>query len=142
MCVAIYCIEFLFLCADVLTDNLVREAITWDHKDNLNKPPRLKTSKHLDCLIAAINDCGVCFSVWEKKNADGGGSGMHQFTSLMGSAKKLLLKNLPSKLPGIIKPETSETVIKIWKVTVKYCIVTIFTDHLSYKIWLCVLLTN
>jgi len=41
---------------------------------------------------------------------------MYDFTSLMGSDKKILLEKLPSKLEGIITPETSSTVIKIWKV--------------------------
>ena len=35
----------------------------------------------------------------------------------MGSAKKTLLKRLPDKLKAVIKPESEETVIKLWKVT-------------------------
>lgn len=104
--------------ADVLISNLVTDAIAWDHKDNLNKPPRLRENLHLNGLTAVINECGVSFSVWEKKNANGTGSGTHEFTSLMGSAKKILLEKLPSKLKDIIRPETSETVINLWKVTV------------------------
>ena len=52
----------------------------------------------------------------KKPDADGKGSGLYDFSSLMGSDKKLLLKALPDKLPGVIRPETSETVTKIWKV--------------------------
>ena len=52
----------------------------------------------------------------EKQNADGKGCGVHEFTSLMGPAKKILLEKLPSKLDGILDSKTSATVIKIWKV--------------------------
>ena len=54
--------------------------------------------------------------VWEKRNADGKGSATYDFTSLMGSDKKILLQHLPGKLEGVIRPETSVTVIKLWKV--------------------------
>lgn len=88
----------------------------WDKEDNHNRPPSLRSPLHLDALVKAINSCGVCFNVWEKKNADGKGSATYDFTSLMGSDKKLLLQHLPAKLEGIIKPQTSETVIKLWQV--------------------------
>jgi hypothetical protein len=71
---------------------------------------------HLENLVKAICSCGVSFSVWEKQNADGKGSGLHDFTSLMGPAKKILLEKLPSKMDGILSPETSDIIIKIWKV--------------------------
>jgi hypothetical protein len=57
----------------------------------------------------------MSFNVWEKRNADGKGSGIHDFTSLMGSDKKQLMKDLPDKLHGVIKPTQSESVIKVWK---------------------------
>ena len=96
------------------------EAISRDKKDNLHKAPRNRTATHLNSLVKAICSCGVSFSVWEKKNADGSGSGTHDFTSLMGTDKKLLLEKLPAKLDGIIGPTTSSTVIKIWKVLLIY----------------------
>lgn len=58
----------------------------------------------------------MSFNVWEKRNADGKGSGVHDFTSLMGSDKKRLMRDLPDKLHGVIKPTQSESVIKVWKV--------------------------
>lgn len=100
-----------------MTRNLVTAALEWDHKENLNKPPSKKTSTHVDALKAAIKSCGVSFNIWEKKNADGKGSGSHDFTSLMGSDKKILLENLPMKLEGVISPDTSDAVINIWKVS-------------------------
>lgn len=92
------------------------EAISRDKKNNLNKAPRDQTTTHLDSLVKAICSCGVSFSVWEKQNADGKGSGLYDFTSLMGTDKKLPLEKLPAKLDGIISRATSTTVIKLWKV--------------------------
>ena len=114
-----------YICTDVLTNNLVEEALVWDKKDNFNKAPSQKTTKHIDSLKAAINNCGVSFNVWEKKKADGKGSGCYDFTSLMGSDKKILLKELPPKLHNVIKPETRDVVIKIWKVTASFLIIQI-----------------
>lgn len=59
----------------------------------------------------------------EKKNADGKGSSCYDFTSLMGSDKKILLKELPPKLHSILKPECRDVVIKIWKVTLPYIMI-------------------
>ena len=73
----------LLVSTDVLTNNLIEEALARDQKENLNKPPSQRTSKHLDSLKAAINSCGVSFNVWEKKNADRKGTGCDDFTSLM-----------------------------------------------------------
>ena len=88
-------IYILLVSTDVLTNNLIEEALAQDQKENVNKPPSQRTSKHLDSLKVAINSCSVSFNVWEKKNADGKGSGCYDFTSLMGSDKKILLKELP-----------------------------------------------
>ena len=41
-------------------------------------------------LISVINDLGITFLVWEKNNADGKGSCLYDWTSLMGSYKKKL----------------------------------------------------
>ena len=109
---------YLFFCdfSDNLLTNLVQEAVEWDKEENHNRAPSLRTDAHLNALMKCINSCGVCFSVWEKKNADGKGSGTFDFTSLMGSDKKLLLEHLPAKLEGVIRPEGSNTVTKLWKV--------------------------
>ena len=64
-----------------------------------------------------INSLGITFSVWEKSNADGKGSGTYDWTSLIDSDKKKLLHLLPTQLESrdILFPETKETVIKIWR---------------------------
>ena len=69
----------------------------------------------MDDLVKTITSCGVLYSVWDKMDADVKTSGLHDFTSLIGSDKKLL-QELPRKLGSVLKPETSETVVKIWKV--------------------------
>ncbi len=95
---------------------MVGEAVEWDSKDNMNKAPKDRKTKHLSDLVDCIQECGVTFNVWEKRNADGKGSGIHEFTSLMGSDKKKLIRDLPDKLQGVIKSPSSNSVIKIWKV--------------------------
>lgn len=101
---------------DILTRSLVDVALEWDKKENLNKAPKDRSSKHLSDLLDCIHECDVTFNVWEKKNADGKGSDMHEFTSLMGSDEKKLMRDLPDKLHRVIKPTTSDSVAKIWKV--------------------------
>ena len=82
---------------EYLIKNLVTEAIRWDQKDNVNKAPRDHQSIHHNNLVEAICSCGVSFFVWEKRNADGGGSDIFDHTSLMGTDKKILLEQLPAK---------------------------------------------
>ena len=100
-------------------NNLVTGAITADGKENHNRPPNQRTSKHVDALLAAIRNCGVCFSIWEKQNADGKGSGTYECTSLMGSDKKLLLKHLPQMFQADHAVEASirPTVIRLRSVS-------------------------
>lgn len=111
---------------DKLTKNLINDAIQWDRKENLSKPPKDRTSQHIDELVNAISSCGISFTVWEKRDGDGKSSGVYDFTSLMGSDKKLLLKKLPDKLGPVIRPGCSQVVVKLWKV----CL-----SHYSNSIW-------
>ena len=99
--------------SDILIDNIVHDAMQWDDKETWITG---KEKLHLDKLIQAINSCGVSFSVWEKRNADGKGSGTYEWTSLMGDDRKTLLKNLPSKLEPLIQQDTAKTVVELWKV--------------------------
>jgi hypothetical protein len=95
---------------------LVDEALQRDKRENLRKRPSDQQQLHLENLVKVICSCGVSFSVWEKRDADGKGSNSYDFTSMMGTEKKILLGNLPAKLDGILSPATSATVITIWKV--------------------------
>lgn len=51
-----------------------------------------------------------------KKNANGKGSGCYDWTSLIGSDKKMLMELLPSQLQekDILFPETKDNVIQLW----------------------------
>ncbi len=71
----------------------------------------------LDKLIKCINDLGIPFSIWEKVNADGRGSGTYDWCTLVGSDKKKLLYKLPEQLENddILFPETKSNVVKLWK---------------------------
>ena len=91
---------------DKLTKNLVINAIENDRRENLNKRPMDRSNKNLDALIKCIRSCGISFNVWEKAEEDCRG-GLYEFTSLMGSDKRLLLKTLPSKLATILPDNTS-----------------------------------
>ena len=105
--------------ADVLLDNLVLGALPLDAKDNNDKAPIQRMTRHIDALLCAIRSCGVCFSIWEKKNANGSGSGSYDFTSLMGPDKRLQLENLGKKLevnPDAIKQIIQNSVVKLWDV--------------------------
>lgn len=115
-----YLLSYYFL--DKLLRNLVIDAVEWDKKENLNKPPSQRTDYHLQSLVKCICSCGISFNVWEKMDGDGKASGIKDFTSLMGSDKKLLLKSLPDKLAQVVRPETSDTVVKLWQV----CIIVSF----------------
>ena len=99
--------------SDILIGNIVQDAMQWFEKDTWITG---KKKVHLDKLIQAINSCGVSFSVWEKRNADGKGSGTCEWTSLMGDDRKTLLKNLPTKLEPLIQQNTVKTVVELRKV--------------------------
>ncbi len=108
-------LHLLLRITDVLTSNLVDEVLTWDQEDDFKKTNKDIKGKHLKKLIETIQSCGVTFDVWPKKNADGKESGLYDYTSLLGSDKKLLLAELPDKLNDVLRPSTKNTVIQVWK---------------------------
>lgn len=108
-------LHLLLRILDVLVENLVKDALKWDQNENWDKRKSQHKNEHLNNLQATIRSCGVSFDIWEKTNADGKGSGQYDFTSLLGSDKKKLLNELPTKLNGIIQPDTVEVVKTIWE---------------------------
>ena len=104
----------------MLTKSLVNEALEWDTKDNLQRAPKDRSNTHIPDLEKCVNECDISFNVWEKKNADGKGSNIYDFISLMGSEKKLLLKHLPEELRECINANHRDSVIKLWKVFLKF----------------------
>ena len=62
---------------DVLIGNIIEDVMQWDDKESARAHTGKKTIHlHVDKLTQAINSCGVSFSVWEKRNADGKGLGL------------------------------------------------------------------
>ncbi|XP_048587411.1 uncharacterized protein LOC125570187 [Nematostella vectensis] len=102
---------------DRLTENLIIEVMEKDSKEDMHKPRGECKGIGLDKLIKAINDIGITFNVWEKLNADGKSSKQKDWTSLVGSDKKKLMKFLPEKLKSmnILFDETKSEVIKLWE---------------------------
>jgi hypothetical protein len=49
----------IFQKLDILTKSLVNEALEWDFKDNGNKPPKDRKSKHLSDLVECIQELGM-----------------------------------------------------------------------------------
>lgn len=112
-------LHLLLRITDVLLANLIEDAMEWDDREDFLKRRGETKGVHLRNLTQVINSCGVTFSVWEKKDGDGKGTGKMDWTSLMGDERKKLLKDLPAKLEASqdsINHDTAETVIKIWKV--------------------------
>lgn len=79
---------------------------------------------YLNRLLTTINKCGISFSLWEKKDADGRPSGLYDWTSLMGKEKKDLMLKLTPQLPCLLKPETAVAVVKVWEVQIKTVTIT------------------
>jgi hypothetical protein len=106
--------------ADVLLNTLILGALALDAKENYNKPSNQRTTGHMDALLCAIRSCGVSFSIWEKMNANGSGSGTYNFTSLMGTDKRILLEQLGKKLeinPDAVEQSIRPSVIQLWNVS-------------------------
>lgn len=107
-------LHLLLRIMDVLIKNLIMDAVCWDEKDNWGKRSCDKEENHLNLLVETIKSCGVSFGVWKNKNEDGKVCGIYDFTSLMGDDKKKLLKHLPNKLQGILRPNCEEKVRNLW----------------------------
>ncbi len=92
---------------DVLESNTVEECKQLDHQAKVHKSP----ANHLTRLVALINE-SVHFQLTEKTE---NGKTNLTWTSLTGTAKKKLLKELPDKFRGLLHDETVEEVIQLWK---------------------------
>ena len=91
-------LHLLLRVLDVLIEKLVFDALDWDRRENWDRRKGQQKNEQLQTLQSTIRSCGVSFDIWEKTNADGKGSGQYDFTSLLDSEKKKLLKELPKKL--------------------------------------------
>ena len=109
------CIIIIFK-TDVLEKNVIINTIRWDLSDDKNKKGNQPKGLHLAALVKAINECGIPFNVWEKLDNNGKKTNRFDWRSLVGQEKKKLLKSLPEKFAQVLKPDTCDTVTKIWQV--------------------------
>lgn len=107
-------LHLLLRITDRILQNVIDEVLERDAIDDFQKARGQPKGVFIAKLITSINDLGISFSIWNKKNADGSESQIKDFTSLLGSQKKKLLKGFPSKLHDFLYPETCSTVKKIW----------------------------
>ncbi|CAB4006241.1 Hypothetical predicted protein [Paramuricea clavata] len=112
---ACLCLRSLLRVTDRLLQNVIDEILEKDSFDDFNKPKGHPKGANLKKFVEDVNELGVTFSVWYKKNGDGSSSNILHYTSLVGAQKKLLLKKLPSKLPNYLNSNTAATVVKIWE---------------------------
>ena len=114
---------------DILIENLIEDAMQWDDKESSSssKKRSVEKSEHVKKLLQVINNCGVTFSIWEKRNADGKGSGTWDWTSLMGDDRKKLLRELPKRLASYncLQKNTCHMVIQLWKVGTVYILLNL-----------------
>lgn len=85
-------------------------------EENFGRPKSQWTNTHLDGLVSAIRSCGIGFQVWQTKD------GTWEWTSLLGGDKKKIMRNLPPKFDGVLRPETKEVVLKLWTVRKLFCV--------------------
>lgn len=73
----------------------------WDDQEDFLKRRGETKGVHLRNLTQVINSCGVAFSVWEKKDGDGKGTGKMDWTSLMGDETKKTTQKSSCKIRGL-----------------------------------------
>jgi hypothetical protein len=107
-------LHLLLRVTDRLFQNIIDKVLERDAIEDFNKASGQPKKVFLNKLVSTINELGIPFCVWNKKNANGSQSNIVEYTSLVGQQKKKLLKNLPSTFPEYLYPDTSNTVQQIW----------------------------
>ena len=106
-------LHLLLRITDKLLQNVIDEALEREAVEDFDKPGGQPKGTYLAKLVKAINDLGISFSIWNKRNADGSESQVKEFTSLLDSQKEKLLNGFPSKVHEFLYPETC-TMRQIW----------------------------
>ena len=104
-------LHLLLRVGDVLIRNLVWEIVDATRRSTHTTTP---TTTPFTSLVSAIQQCGVCFRVWERRDADGKPSGKYDWTSLMGEDMKVL-RLLPTQF-NTLRADICQTMESIWKV--------------------------
>ena len=103
-------LHLLLRVGDVLIRNLVWEIVDANGRSTHTTTPTTPFTS----LVSAIQQCGVCFRVWERRDADGKPSGKYDWTSLMGEDMKVL-RLLPTQF-NTLRADICQIMESIWKV--------------------------
>jgi hypothetical protein len=68
-------LHLLLRIPNILLSNIIEDAMELDDKDDYFKKKGELKGVHLAMLIRLINTCGVTFTIWEKCDEDGKGTG-------------------------------------------------------------------
>jgi len=102
---------------DVLIEAIICTVTTYDiqehHKTRKSGTIEILNGPMLQKLLTAINDCGVQFHTWKNQE-----SKALKWTSLQGSDKLKLLKNVPDKLHYCHPRGMALEVQDLWKVCI------------------------
>jgi len=108
-------LHLLLRIGDVLIRNLVFQMLHQDQRCNRTVTSHPSRS-HLQLLQQKVKECGVTFRVWQKRDSDGKLSGTYDWTSLMGTDMKKVLKHLPFKFGELLEENLQATTSQIWTV--------------------------
>lgn len=89
-------LHLLLRVTDRTLENVVDEMLEKNAIEDFNRPRGQPKGALLKKFVEDVNELGITFSMWYKKNADGSSSKVLEFPSLVGAQKKLLLKNMPA----------------------------------------------
>ena len=90
-------LQLIMRVTDHLTENIITEEMERDGESDMSKKGGDRKEIYLVALVSRINKIDIPFSFWEKKNADGKGSGSYECTSLTGFRKKKLMELIPAQ---------------------------------------------
>jgi hypothetical protein len=100
---------------DKLESNIINSTIQRDRKQELmDKTLEKDIGRHK--MLKAIKKCGVTFNIWQKSDENGYATDKYDWTSLMGTDKKKMLKSLPEHFVEFLPSVSLYTVTKIWQV--------------------------
>ena len=79
---------------DRLMENLISDVLDLDAKEKVGAIEKVigTQTSHLNCLVKAIQKCGVTSKVWEARDGNGKGTGKVECSSLVGTEKKKVFK--------------------------------------------------
>ena len=127
-------LHLLLRVMDILIQALINTAKAYDANEAHRLGQRsIKATEGplIQSLVKTISECGVHFYVWEDKKED-----ELQWPSIMGPAKKKLLKYLPPEMDKC-QPSGMVTDIKtLWNVSIICYVITTYLNWLGFQYYL------